>query len=312
MTDAIEVLRAGARTSVQDMGRYGYQHLGFGVSGAVDQRCLILANQLVGNDVGAAAIEATVQGPRLRIPVRSQVAVVGCDPIATLNGEPMPSNQTVLVAAGDVIEIVRTRGARAYLAVSGGILVPPVLGSRSTDLVGGIGGVDGRPLRAGDKLPVGQREPTQCRTLRSQWMPKKPSALVVHAVTGPQAPLFDQASMEMLFASEFFVQPASDRMGLRLDGPALNPPAQILSEGQPAGAVQIPPSGMPIVLLAGRQTVGGYAKAAVVSRVDFPDLGQLVPGDSIRFEHLSVDDAVEASQHWLDALLDPSQTLIPL
>ena len=312
MADAIEVLRPGARTSVQDLGRFGYQHLGFGVSGAADQRSLVLANQLVGNDVGAAVVEATVQGPRLRFPIQCQVAIVGCEPIATVNGEAVRTNQTILLMAGDILDIPRTGAARAYLAVAGGILVAPVLGSRSTDLVGGIGGVDGRSLRAGDLLPIAQCPPLRPRTIQSQWIPKKRSSLVARAVAGPQAEMFSSDSMAGLFGSRFVVQVASDSMGLRLDGPTLDPPSQILSEGQPAGSVEIPPSGLPIVLLAGRQTVGGYAKAAVVSRVDLPDLGQLMPGDSIDFELVGLDQAVDAGRRWVDALFDPSQTVISL
>lgn len=312
MTDAIEVLRPGARTAVQDLGRFGYQHLGFGASGAADQRSLVLANQLVGNDVRAAAIEATVQGPRLRFPIQCQVAIVGCDPIATVNGEAVRTNQTILVMAGDILDLPRTGAARAYIAVAGGILVTPILGSRSTDLVGGIGGVDGRSLRAGDLLPIAQRLPLRPWTLQPRWMPRKRSDLIARAVAGPQADMFSADSMAGLFGSRFVVQPASDSMGLRLDGPALQPPSQILSEGQPAGSVEIPPSGLPIVLLPGRQTVGGYAKAAVVSRVDLPDLGQLMPGDSISFELVGLDQAVEAGRQWMDELFDPSRTLASL
>jgi antagonist of KipI len=312
MTDAIEVLWPGARTSVQDLGRFGYQHLGFGVSGATDQRSLVLANQLVGNDIGAAAIEATVQGPRLRFPIQCQVAIVGCDPVAKVNGETVRVNQTILVMAGDILDILRTGAARAYVAVAGGILVTPVLGSRSTDLVGGIGGVEGRSLQTGDLLPVVQSPPLRPRSIQSQWIPRRRLSIIARAVVGPQADMFRSDSMASLFSAQFVVQPASDSMGLRLDGPALHPPSQILSEGQPAGSVEIPPSGLPIVLLAGRQTVGGYAKVAVVSRVDLPDLGQLMPGDSIGFQLVGLDQAVEVGQRWMDALIDPSQTVVAL
>ena len=312
MNRVIEVLRPGARTTIQDMGRFGYQHLGFGVSGAADLRSMVLANHLVGNETGAAVIEATLIGPRLRFSAGCQAAVVGCNPIATVNGQPRLGNQTIPLMPGDILEIPRTGAARAYVAVSGGILVTPVLGSRSTDLVGGIGGLEGRSLRTGDTLTFAARLVVPPRALHPRWVPKKTSGLMVHAIAGPQAAMFNGDSMQILFSSEFVVQPASNSMGLRLKGPALHPPGQILSEGQPAGAVQVPPSGQPIVLLGGRQTVGGYAKVAVVCRADLPELGQLVPGDSMHFEHVSVDWAIEAGRRWMDALLDPSQTLTRL
>ena len=311
MMGTVQVLHPGLLTSVQDAGRRGFQHLGFGVSGAADERCLALANHLVGNPIGAAVLEATVRGPRVRFGISCQIAVVGCQPAASLNGRPVSCNQTLGVQAGDVVEVSRTGGARAYVAISGGILVTSLLGSSSTDLIAGVGGYAGRALRVGDELPITATEPIHARKLRPHWVPKKARRLRVRCVRGPQADLVKRESLRTLLASRYVMRPESDRMGIRLEGPRIPPPPEILSEGQPAGSVQILPSGQLIILMPGRQTVGGYAKVAVVGRKDLSGLSQLLPGAEIAFQMISLDASLSITRPWLNGLADVVATTAP-
>jgi biotin-dependent carboxylase-like uncharacterized protein len=309
----IRVLRPGPRTSVQDRGRHGYQHLGFGVAGSVDERCSMLANHLVGNDTDAAVLEATVQGPRLLFSARTQVSVVGCDAEVRLNGATVECNRTLTVEAGDVVDVVRTGGARAYVGIQGGVQTPRVLNSRSTDLVGGVGGCSGRALLKGDELGVsGSRmEPVAPRTIHPAWVPERHDSVEARCVLGPEPELFTDTDLRVLTTSVFVVNSTSDRMGLRLDGPAVGSPAPILSEGQAAGSVQIPPSGQPIVLLAGRQSLGGYAKVAVVGRPDLSKLAQALPGSTVTFRLVSLEDSIGITRRWLRELADPACSTIP-
>jgi biotin-dependent carboxylase-like uncharacterized protein len=312
VTDIIRVLRPGPRTSVQDRGRRGYQHLGFGVAGSVDERCSILANHLVGNDTDAAVLEATVQGPRLLFAARTQISVVGCETEVTLNGAKIDCNRTLAVEAGDVVDVMRTGGARAYVGIRGGVLTPPVLNSRSTDLVGGVGGCSGRALLKGDELEVSgsQLEPVAPRSIHPAWVPERHASVEARCVLGPEPELFTDTDLRVLTTSVFVVNATSSGMGLRLDGPVMGSPAQILSEGQPAGSVQVPPSGQPIVLLAGRQSLGGYAKVAVVGRPDLAKLAQALPGSTVTFRLVSLEDSVAMTRRWLRELADPACSTI--
>lgn len=312
LDDVIRVLRPGPRTTVQDSGRHGYQHLGFGVSGSIDERCAMLANHLVGNDTGSAVLESTLQGPRLQFTAPAQVSIVGCTPDVRLNGVEGSPNESLDVKAGDVIDVGRTGGARAYIAIRGGIQTAPVLNSRSTDLVGGVGGYAGRSLRKGDELRFAVVDSIAPRGIHPSWLPERPSSIQARCILGPEADVFPSSAMGLLLSASFEVNQASDGMGLRLDGPSMASPPQILSEGQAAGSIQVPPGGQPIVLLAGRQTVGGYAKIAVVGRPDLSKLAQALPGDVITFSLLSLQDAIALTRQWLSDLTDPDCSTVPL
>ncbi|HEY8449479.1 MAG TPA: biotin-dependent carboxyltransferase family protein [Bacillota bacterium] len=297
----IEVLEPGLLTTVQDLGRYGFQRHGFSPSGAADPAALILGNRLVGNDPGAAALEITILGPRLRFTAETAIALTGADLGAVLDGEPVPVGVTVRVPPGGELAFRGgRRGCRSYLCVAGGIDVPQLLGSRSTDLWAGIGGYRGRPLRAGDRLPLGPAgRPAAALAGRSVQWTFVPDEIVLRVVPGPQWEWFPAEAVERFFGSVYHVRPDSDRSGVRLEGPAIARKArELLSEGQTLGAIQIPPDGRPIVLMAGRATVGGYPKLGIVITPDIGWLAQARPGDRVRFERIELDEALELYRQW--------------
>lgn len=278
-----QVLRPGLFTTVQDLGRSGHQADGVPPAGAADPPAAVLANRLVGNPDGAAVLEVTALGPELAALREVAVAVVGADLAAAIDGIPLPTGRAALQPRGAVLTFrgVR-RGCRAYLAVRGGLAVPPVLGSRSADPLGGLGP---RPLRQGDLLAAHPAEgaPAQVvgRRLRegAHTLPVPGQPLEVGFLPGPQAGWFT----EDWWAGDWAVAPASDRVGVRLAGPAASrlqawSATELPSEPNVLGAVQVPPAGRPVVLGAGRATVGGYPKPAVVCTADAWRLAQLLPG----------------------------------
>jgi biotin-dependent carboxylase-like uncharacterized protein len=291
----LAVATPGAYSTVQDRGRFGYQHLGVPVSGALDPFAYRVANLLAGNPQGAAALELTVLGPRLEALAGCCVALAGADMGARLNGQALDNWRSVRLAAGDVLEFHQVRsGCRAYLAVAGGVDVPPVMGSRSTYAGGGIGGLDGRPLRAGDLLAAC---PTASvpreRKLPPDRIPAYPPEIVVAAVRGPQDDFFG-AGLDQLFREAYLVTMKADRMGYRLQGPNIpireGRPRSIVSEPSMPGGIQIPPDEQPIVLFV-EQTVGGYAKPATVISADLGRVAQTTPGDTLRFEEVDLATA---------------------
>lgn len=293
------VLQPGLFTTIQDLGRTGYQEFGVPVAGAMDALALRVANRLVGNPEGAAGLEITLLGPTLRFETPTVIALTGADLGALLDGSPLPTWQSVAVAAGSTLSFSGPRaGARAYLAVAGGVAVPPLLGSRSTYVRAAMGGWEGRALRAGDVLPVGQTYPLPPagRRFPPELIPALPREVTVRVILGPQDDHFPPEAVERFLQSKYRVSAASDRMGYRLEGPALSHARgpDIVSDSIPPGAVQVPGQGTPIVLLADRQTAGGYPKIAVVIAADLRLLAQLQPGDSISFRAVSQEEAVAA------------------
>jgi KipI family sensor histidine kinase inhibitor len=294
ITATVDVVRPGVQTTVQDLGRYGWQSIGVPVSGAADVVALQIANTLVGNPPGAAALEWARRGPVLRFQEDRVVAVTGVEPENFLAWRPR------LVRAGETIDLTHARsGMRGYLAISGGIDVPEVLGSRSTCLVGRFGGYRGRPLRTGDAFVVGEPAVTQVRPgwyAAVDWREKQPDVTMVRVVRGPQVERFTSISWRVLTESTFHTLPASDRMGLRLDGAtlALDNVEELISAPVAAGAVQVPPDGRPIILLADRQTLGGYSQIAYVISADLPQLAQVRPGGRVRFAEVSLEEAERA------------------
>jgi KipI family sensor histidine kinase inhibitor len=305
---AIEVVAPGLLTAVQDLGRWGYAAYGVPTAGAMDPFAARAANALVGNPPDAAVLEITLTGPVLRFLRASLVAVTGADLAPQLNGRELPGWTACWVPAGGVLRFGwRRAGLRAYLAVAGGLAVPPVLGSRATYLRGGFGGHEGRALRAGDRLPVGPAPPAAAslagRTLPPARRPVYRRAPEVRVVLGPHAERFTPAGLGTFLHATYTVAAASDRMGYRLEGPPLarHEPADILSAGMPLGGIQVPGDGQPIILLADHQTHGGYPLVATVAWADLPLLAQLAPGDTIRFRAVPVDEARAA---YLQALAD--------
>ncbi len=315
----LSILRPGLLTTVQDLGRPGYQHQGVVLSGAMDTLALRVANLLVGNAEGAAGLEITLLGPVIRFEADFLIALTGADLLPTLGGQPAPMHRPVAVRAGTVLAFGAARtGCRAYLAVAGGLAVPPVLGSRSTYLRAGLGGWHGRALQAGDELPVG-KPTTAGRQLwqaivtaafttglsatgwvAARWTPALPALCppprpmpVVRAVRGPEYGQFDEASQLAFWRELFTITPTADRMGYRLQGPGLQRKTntELLSSAVTFGTVQVPPGGQSIVLLADAQTTGGYPRLAQVISADFGALAQARPGQALRFQEVSLAEA---------------------
>lgn len=311
----IRVESPGLLDTVQDGGRRGWQHLGVGVGGAADELSHALANLLAGNPGDAAALEFTLRGPDLRFETEALVAFAGAPFPLQLEDRPAPRWSPFLVRAGERLRIGKaTRGLRGYLALAGGLQVPAVLGSAATDLRGGFGGIEGRPLRAGDALPFPHfsgPEPTGWRLPWSGPLPEGPPERPLRLVPGPQWDCLTADSQRDFLATDFRVDGRSDRMGLRLDGPALalERPLEMVSAGVATGTLQLPPDGAPILLLADRQTTGGYPRLGEVATADLPWAAQARPGDRLRFALCSVEEAQRAGLaqqrklRWLAQLL---------
>jgi len=278
----IHVRRAGLLTTVQDLGRPGYAHLGVPHAGAVDVPSLLLANRLVGNDESGAGLEITLTGPDLIFDAPTFVALTGGEVEATVNHQPVPMNAAQCMPAGDVFSIAPvTRGLRTYVGVRGGIDAPLVLGSRSTDTLSGLGP---SRLAAGQELPIGSLCVSQPWEEVVPTPPIDPDP-VLRVTPGPRDDYFEPAAMEALCHSRWMVTSKSDRAGVRLEGPQLRwrKQRELQSEGMVTGAIQVPPDGHPIVFLANHPTTGGYPVIAVVSTVDLPLAAQGRPGTSLRF-----------------------------
>lgn len=294
--EVFELLWSGALTTIQDTGRFGYQQYGIPVSGAMDKFALRAANRLLDNMECAAGLECTLFGPKLRFLNNTLIVIAGGDLVPLLNDQSLPMWEVVQVQKGDTLSWRGIRnGCRAYLSVAGGIDVPVVLGSRSTYLRAGIGGLEGRALRAGDVLksvPVSS-EKMKCligRKVPKELIPEYKSFEEIRVILGPQADHFPEESIATFLNSRYTITPESDRMGYRLEGPEIKQKgkADIVSDGIPWGAVQVPGNHKPIILMADRQTVGGYTKIATVITPDMSKLGQMKPGDKIRFREVNL------------------------
>ncbi len=296
---------AGFLTSVQDLGRTRFRQSGVSVGGALDSHALRVANALVGNDDNAAGLEATLGTLRLRFDDERIVAWCGGEFAIRINDADLPPGHAGLVAKDEELTIVAPEGGgRAWLAISGGIAAPLVLGSRSTDLRGTFGGHEGRALRDGDVLPLGDG-PSRIAAASfkdrrtAEWSAPAPWAVTAHRdrflriTRGTNWDRFTPAAQSSLVTNSFTVTPDSDRMGARLDGPELEriDATDLLSEAVAPGTLQVPPNGKPILLLGDCQTIGGYPKIAHVITVDLPIAAQLWPGDPVRFQEVSLAEA---------------------
>ncbi|MEE1758301.1 MULTISPECIES: biotin-dependent carboxyltransferase family protein [unclassified Streptomyces] len=280
--DALVVVRAGALTTVQDRGRPGHAHLGVPRSGALDAPAAALVNRLVGNAPEAAVLETTLNGCSVRPRSAVVVAVGGAPGPVTVDGRPAPWGAPVRVPGGALLDIGPARsGVRGYLAVSGGVAVEPVLGSRSTDLLSGLGPP---PLTDGTVLPLGRPSSPHAR-VDVVPHPAPPSELVLRVTLGPRDDWFTDTALRTLTKHPYAVSSASNRIGLRTEGPALerSRPGELPSEGMVLGAVQVPPDGRPVVFLADHPTTGGYPVIAVVHPADLPGAAQATPGTPVRF-----------------------------
>jgi antagonist of KipI len=311
----IHVLKSGWLTTVQDLGRYGYQHDGVSVSGAMDSFSTIVANRLVGNPDQAAVLEFTLKGPELQFEQDTVVAITGADLSPTIDGHHVPMWECILIPHGSRLHFGLPRaGARAYLAIAGGFEVPLVMGSRSTHWASGTGGLYGRPLTSGDVLCGGQADPSVPQQIGTELLdPLRPHyerSVTLHIIPGPQHDCFATHSITALTETTYTVTPQSDRMGYRLTGPTIvrKELDQFISDGTAMGALQVPSDGQPILLMADRQTTGGYPKIAVVRSADLPLAAQLTPGNSINFTLCTVAHAqtlLRTQRARLDAALPP-------
>jgi antagonist of KipI len=293
----IRVIQPGLLTTVQDLGRRGFAHLGVSAGGAADCFSFRIANLLVGNEPNAPALEITLLGPTLEFDVAATVAISGYGAAGAL-----PVNEAFEVAAGTRVAVgPLTAGARAYLAVRGGLSVAEVMGSSSTFLPAGVGGLQGRALRAGDELAIGKRAQRGIRKLS----PELDASLRFHQGRLHQGPIrvtpslqsdwFDQETLERFHRQAFSVTEQSNRSGLRLAGEAIlcGKRGELLTEGVALGAVQVPADGQPIILFVDQQTTGGYPKIANVIAADLPRVGQLRPRDEVKFQAVRIPEAIE-------------------
>lgn len=295
----LKVVSPGFHTTVQDLGRVGWQDSGVPVSGALDPLSLRIANGLVGNALGAAVLEMLLMGPTLEVETESvRVALAGDAAKLEILGENarvLLSHQSVLLRQGERFRVAGlASSACAYLAVEGGMSVPDFLGSASTYVRGGLGGFEGRALRPGDALHLAKEAVEERPELRLRRAPEIDRD-VIRVVLGPQDDFFDAAVIATFLQSEWRISRDADRMGMRLEGPKLAHKAgyDIVSDGIVTGAIQVPGSGQPILLLADHQTTGGYPKIATVISADLPAVGRRRPGSTIRFAAVAVEEAEE-------------------
>lgn len=294
----IKIISGGFLTTIQDMGRFGYQETGMSVSGVMDTRAASLANILVGNEENEAVIEVTMMGPTIEFTEANVISVTGGDLGALLDEKPMARYEAVSVKAGQVLRFLGMKnGARAFLAFAGGLKVPSVMGSKSTNLKSKIGGMDGRKLAAGDEIMF---------SAPKTWLPnmgKRRLSIpdfsakehVLRVILGPQEDCFTQNGITTFLNSTYTITNEYDRMGCRMEGNVIEHKngGDIITDGISFGAVQVPSHGNPIVMMADHQTTGGYTKIANVISVDLPILAQCMPGNRIRFCQVTVEEAQE-------------------
>ena len=299
MTAALKVVRAGLFDTVQDLGRVGYMALGMPTAGAMDRVGLTLANALAGNPASVAGLEIGVMGPDLLVEAESvRIALVGPLTPSLIEKpdtppKPLESDRTHLLKRGETLRVGMVDGAStAYLVVAGGFDLPPFMGSLSTYSRAGIGGFEGRKLAAGDLLPLA-RAAAPAGNEKKLAAPFDYGKGPIRVIWGPQDDYFSDKGRRTFTESEYRVSKEADRMGIRFDGPTIehSKGADIISDGIGPGAIQVPGAGLPIVLLADRQTVGGYSKIATVASVDLPRLGRALPGQAVRFTPISVEEA---------------------
>ena len=304
MTAALKVVRAGLFDTLQDLGRIGFMALGMPTAGAMDRIGLSLANALAGNPANTAGIEIGVMGPDLLVEADSvRVALVGPLSPQLIDGpdappKPIESDRSHLLKRGQTLRVGMIEGAStAYVAVAGGFALPSFMGSLSTYSRAGIGGFDGRKLAAGDLLPLAKASVPAVNE-RNLAQPFDYGSGPIRVIWGPQEDYFSEAGRKTFVESEYRVSKEADRMGIRFEGPVIahakpvdKGGADIISDGIAPGAIQVPGAGLPIVLMADRQTVGGYPKIATVASVDLPRLGRLLPGQTVRFAAITVEEA---------------------
>jgi biotin-dependent carboxylase-like uncharacterized protein len=297
----IRIIEPGPQTTVQDLGRFGHLRYGIPPSGPMDVRAFVIANRLVGNPDGAAALECTLLGPRFTVEAACAIAVTGADAPVSVNDAPAPSWATLALSSGDTVRIGAARaGLRLYVAFSGGLDVPLVLGSRATYVRGRLGGLDGRSLKRDDVLRLFEAPAPVARRLPEAQIPPIESEPEIRVVLGPDAERFTETGIAALLSGPYEMLPQSDRMGARLAGPRIAHTRghDIISDGIALGSIQVPGDGQPIVLLVDRQSTGGYTKIATVGSFDIARVGQVKPGQRLRFRAVDIHEAHRVRRAW--------------
>ncbi|WP_191561517.1 biotin-dependent carboxyltransferase family protein [Metabacillus idriensis] len=306
----ITIKKSGLLSTIQDSGRYGSQQYGVIASGAMDTLSLRIANMLVGNHEHEAAIEMTLLGAHFEFQKDSLISICGGDMSPVLNDQPIRMRRPIIVKKGSILTFSSAKlGCRAYVAVAGGFDVPEVMGSKSTYLRAGIGGFNGRALKNGDILSIGEMSLQAKKQLEaynpslslseidwsvsSEFFPFQQQERHIRVIKGRQFDDFSEESKANFFSERFEITPQSDRMGYRMKGPVLklDKEQEMISEAVSFGTIQVPSEGNPIVLLADRQTTGGYPKIAQIASIDLPFISQLKPGESVQFIEISLDEA---------------------
>jgi antagonist of KipI len=290
-----EVIKPGLLTTFQDIGRVGYQQYGIVVSGAMDSLSTNIANLLVGNPKNEAVLEITILGPTLKVLADAVISICGGNLSPKVDGKEAPMWKSFTVREGQVLDFGRPiEGARAYLSVAGGFDIPVVMGSKSTYLKAGIGGFLGRSLEKGDTLCGFEGSYSKRgRALHYDEIPKYKNEINLRVVLGPHQLAFSDDMINAFLSSKYEVTPQFDRMGFRLKGPRIvhETSADIISDAIPLGGIQVPANGEPIILMADRQTIGGYTRIATVISSDIPLIAQALPGNEIRFHAITVEEA---------------------
>jgi len=315
-SEILEIMSPGALTSVQDLGRYGCGRFGVAPSGALDLFAFRVGNLLVGNPQDRAGLETMLLGPSMRALADVVVSITGGDLQPQRNGQPITMWRAHEFKRDDILSFKTPRsGFRAYISVAGGIDVPLVMGSRSTNLPSGFGGYQGRMLKKGDILrseSAGAGAAFAGRALDSRWIPQYSNKWTLRVIWGPQDDHFPSESRELFLSASYAMSPDSDRTGIRLHGPAVPPKTDIaesiISEGVVAGSIQIPGDGKPIIIL-GETVTGGYRKIATVISADLPLLGQIKPGDEVRFAAVSLEASFQALRKTEDLIANIARSL---
>ncbi|AIW84563.1 biotin-dependent carboxyltransferase family protein [Bacillus mycoides] len=307
----VEILHAGMFTTVQDLGRFHYQQYGVPVGGAMDKNALRMINMLVGNEENEAGLEITIMGPKLLIKKTTLLAIGGADMEPLLNGERIPLWHPILAEEGSMLCLGKAKsGCRAYVTFAGGINIDRTMGSKSTYIRAALGGIEGRMLKKGDYFQIGTGAEVASRfiqnlqeekRIKTKWaicnnaLPKYKKHPILRVITDFEYDQFTEESIKSFFSKEYKVSNYADRMGYRLDGDVLNrvEEIEILSSPVTFGTIQVPNGGQPIILMADRQTTGGYPRIGNVISVDLPLLAQLKPGDYVTFEKITMEEAAQ-------------------
>ncbi|MGG0153421.1 biotin-dependent carboxyltransferase family protein [Bacillus mycoides] len=307
----VEILHAGMFTTIQDLGRFHYQQYGVPVGGAMDKSALRMINMLVGNEENEAGLEITIMGPKLLIKKTTLLAIGGADMEPLLNGERIPLWRPILAEEGSMLCLGKAKsGCRAYVTFAGGINIDRTMGSKSTYIRAALGGIEGRMLKKGDYFQIGTGAEVASRfiqnlqeekRIKTKWaicnnaLPKYKKHPILRVITDFEYDQFTEESIKSFFSKEYKVSNYADRMGYRLDGDVLNrvEEIEILSSPVTFGTIQVPNGGQPIILMADRQTTGGYPRIGNVISVDLPLLAQLKPGDYVTFEKITMEEAAQ-------------------